>query len=294
MKPGVVRTKPRYGHILVVFGLFLSLLTMAFQGVNTPHTIAFGTSEITSLSNQYRANAGLALLTTNAQLTSSAQAKADHMASNSYFAHDAPDGTSPWYFFDSVGYSYTTAGENLALSNQSASSVVDGWYNSPGHRANLLSGSFSEVGYGIAFVPSFTYSGTTYSNVYLVAAHYAQPQNIPVATVASSQAPTPTPAPSQPVAEQTVEFVEEAVVEETPAEQDTKPKSDNPPVIGSTDTDNGTTTSGTLATASTDQPRLSPKIAFVTLGLGLILVIIGSAVEIRRFRRHLPLIPHHR
>ena len=290
MKPGVVRSKPRYGHILVVFGLFLSLLTMAFQGVNTPHTIAFGTSEITGLSNQYRANAGLALLTTNAQLTSSAQAKADHMATGSYFAHDAPDGTSPWYFFDSVGYSYTTAGENLALSNQSASSVVDGWYNSPGHRANLLSSSYTEVGYGIAFVSSFTYDGTTYSNVYLVAAHYAQPQNITVAAAASS----PTPEPPQPAVEQATEYVEETVAESTPAEQPATPESDHAPVIGTTDTDNGTTTSGTLATASTSQPRLSPKLAYATLGLGFILVVVGSVVEIRRFRRHLPLIPHHR
>jgi len=73
---------------MVMFGLFLSIITLTLQGVNAPTTIAFGTSEVADLSNQYRINAGLANLTINAKLTSSAQAKANHMAENSYFAHN--------------------------------------------------------------------------------------------------------------------------------------------------------------------------------------------------------------
>jgi hypothetical protein len=247
--------KPRYGHIMTMFGLFVSLLTLTFNGVNAPHTIAFGTSEIANLSNQYRSAVGLPTLVTNSSLTASAQAKADHLAANNYFAHDTPDGTSPWYFFDEAGYSYLSAGENLALSNQSASSVVDGWYNSPGHRANMLSSSFVEVGYGISFVPTFTYEETKYSNVYLVAAHYAVPQLSVATTTPGTGSTTPTPV---------------AEIE--------KPKDES--------------TSGTIAVASKDQPRLSTKLGYVGLGMGIILVIVGSAIEFRRIRRHLPLIPH--
>lgn len=255
MRPQVISFKPRFGHIMAMFGLFVSLLTLTFNGVNAPHTVAFGTSEIANLSNQYRSAIGLPTLISSGQLTSSAQAKADHLATNNYFAHDAPDGTTPWSFFDTAGYSYLSAGENLALSNQSASSVVDGWYNSPGHRANMLSSSFTEVGYGIAFVPSFIYEGTNYSNVYLVAAHYALPQ-LSVATA------TPSSGTSSP----------------TPVADIERPKDQS--------------TSGTIAVASTDQPRLSTKLGYIGLGMGIILVVVGSIIEFRRIRRHLPLIPH--
>jgi len=274
---------------MVMFGLFLSIITLTLQGVNAPTTIAFGTSEVADLSNQYRINAGLANLTINAKLTSSAQAKANHMAENSYFAHNSPDGTTPWNFFDSVGYSYTTAGENLALTNQSASSVSDGWYNSPGHRANLLSTTFTEVGYGIAFVPSFTYNGTTYANVYLVAAHYALPQSsAPTATVAPASTSAPAPPAVQPPVQESLNEVVQAPITD---EQKSAAAVDHPVIAGMKDTENGTATSGTLAVASTEQPKLSLKIAYAGLGIGAVLVLAGTIVEIRRFLRHLPLIP---
>jgi hypothetical protein len=277
----------RLGHSLAVFGIFLSIVTLTLSSVNAPRTVAFGTSEVGTLSNQYRSSAGLAPLTTNGLLTSSAQAKANHMANNGYFAHDAPDGTTPWFFFDQSGYGYLTAGENLALTNQSASSVVDGWYNSPGHRANMLSTSYTEVGYGIAFVPSFTYNGTTYANVYLVAAHYAKP-------VVAQAAPAPPPAPPvQEVASESVtqpEPVPEVVAEE-PAPIETQ--QDQVPVAGGTDIQSGNTTSGTMAVASTSQPKLSATLAYVGLGIGVLLVVVGVAIETRRFIHHQPLLPHH-
>jgi hypothetical protein len=244
MNPGVTKKSPRYGHILAMFGLFLSFLTFTLQGVNAPTTIAFGTASVADLSNEYRTEAKLSPLVISKQLTESAQAKADDMATKAYFAHNTPEGATPWTFFDSVGYSYTTAGENLALTNQSASSVADGWFNSPGHRANLLSSAFAEVGYGIAFAPTFSYKNVTYSNVYLVAAHYALPQ----ATT---------------------------------------------PVLGSsTQPTAHTMTSGTLAVTQPKQPKLSADLAYIGLGIGIILVIVGLVIEIRRFLRHLPLVPN--
>ncbi len=67
------------------------------------------------------------------------------MQANNYFEHTAPDGTTGWYFIGLTGYDYLTAGENLAASNEDASAVVNGWMNSPGHRANLLNPKFTEV-----------------------------------------------------------------------------------------------------------------------------------------------------
>jgi uncharacterized protein YkwD len=98
----------------VVFGLFLSLFTLTFQATDPGKTKAFGTSEVAQLSNVYRHNADLAPLVVSQTLTESAQAKADDMAAKGYFAHNSPDGTTPWTFFSKANYAYDTAGENLA------------------------------------------------------------------------------------------------------------------------------------------------------------------------------------
>ncbi len=177
------------GHVLMVFGLFLSLFASLLLGASSPRVVAFGTEPIATLSNQYRRDAGLPDYTMNEQLTRSAQAKADDMASKLYFAHESPEGRTPWSFFDDVQYIYKSAGENLALTNESPQSVVDGWYNSPSHRANLLNTSFTEVGYGISYLSSFTYKNQTYQNVWLVAAHYALPVGLSVTSQTNKTLP---------------------------------------------------------------------------------------------------------
>lgn len=282
-----------YGHLVMIFGFFIAMFSVILQGVGSPKTIAFGTSEIIGLSNQYRTNASLSALITNQTLTNSAQSKAEHMAANSYFAHDAPDGTSPWDFFAAQGYAYTSAGENLALTNQSASSVVDGWYNSPGHRANMMSATFTEVGYGIAFVPSFTYNDVVYSDVYLVAAHYAVPLYTP--------APAPTPPPVV-----TESLPVQQVVEPTPQTQTTEnidPSPQEPIAAGQDDQINVAPTgfspeppnssrSGEYANIKQEPvTTLSQPITMAGIGTGGAFVVFGSTVEIRRLLKHQSLLP---
>ena len=48
----------------------------------------------------------------------------------------------------SFGIKYTAAGENIAMGYISAQSVVNGWMNSSGHRANILNPSFKTIGVG--------------------------------------------------------------------------------------------------------------------------------------------------
>jgi hypothetical protein len=253
MNTGVTTLRPRIGHLLVVFGLFLSLLTLTFQATNPGSTKAFGTSEVAQLSNQYRHNADLPALILSEALTNSAQSKADDMAAKGYFAHNSPDGTTPWDFFAKVKFTYDTAGENLALTNQSATSVVDGWYNSPGHRANMLSSQFTEVGYGIAFVPTFTYNGTTYSDVYLVAAHYAKPTESGAKAQFTVKPQTPAVPPTTPIRQ---------------------------------------TSGNGVTTVSETHASLLSKLPYYGLGAGMLLVLVGAMIEIRRLLKHLPLIPH--
>ena len=48
----------------------------------------------------------------------------------------------------SFGITYRTAGENIAMGYATPQAVVNGWMNSPGHRANILNASFTRIGVG--------------------------------------------------------------------------------------------------------------------------------------------------
>jgi hypothetical protein len=107
------------------------------------------TSEIIRLTNVERNNVGLKSLTENSLLDQAAGFKAGDMFTKNYWAHYAPDGTSPWYFFNLVGYQYSTAGENLARDFATSGGVVAAWMASPGHKANILNGNFTEIGVAV-------------------------------------------------------------------------------------------------------------------------------------------------
>lgn len=109
--------------------------------IDVPHII--------ELTNQKRNDVGLPPLNHNSQLEQAARAKAQHMLEHNYWAHVAPDGTEPWYFFGNVGYSYRYAGENLARDFSSSSAAIDAWMASPSHRDNMLSGKYKEIGVAV-------------------------------------------------------------------------------------------------------------------------------------------------
>lgn len=151
---------------------------------------------IVDLTNDNRDDGSLRSLARNAALDRAAQLKANHMAENSYFAHFAPDGTSPWFFFGQAGYSFVHAGENLAIHFVDSDDVVAAWMNSPTHRANILNGDFTEIGIGVA---EGVYNG---QKTIFVVQHFGAPQQV----AAAPQPPavvtevTTQPAPSETVA----------------------------------------------------------------------------------------------
>ena len=108
--------------------------------------------------NAARNQNGLGNLTLDTQLSNAAQAKAEHMVANDYWAHVAPDGPQPWYFFGQAGYTYQRAGENLAYGFSNSQNTINGWMNSPGHRANIV-GEYADVGFGFVQTPNFVGSG---------------------------------------------------------------------------------------------------------------------------------------
>lgn len=104
------------------------------------------TNVLVDLANINRSNNNAPLLARNTELDSAAKAKAGDMANKGYFAHFAPDGTTPWYFIRQAGYDFVYAGENLAINYTEANDIDTAWMNSPTHRENLLNKNFKEVG----------------------------------------------------------------------------------------------------------------------------------------------------
>ena len=125
---------------------------------NSENTAAVLSSSVFDLTNNDRIGNKVLPLKYSLLLEKVAQAKANDMGSKGYFSHTSPDGTSPWKWFREKGYSYTYAGENLAVYFSDAVELEHAWMNSPRHRANILNNHFSEMGFGSA---TGTYEGQT-------------------------------------------------------------------------------------------------------------------------------------
>lgn len=108
------------------------------------------TSQVVNLVNSERAAQGLMALQKDSRLAALAQQKAEDMAKNQYFSHTSPTYGSAFDMLKAAGYSYKTAGENIAMGQKSAASVMDGWMHSSGHRANILHTSYEKIGVGYA------------------------------------------------------------------------------------------------------------------------------------------------
>jgi uncharacterized protein YkwD len=107
--------------------------------------------------NAQRERHGLKPLKLNRRLSRAARRHARDMQRRNYFAHDSLGGGS---FVDRIrrtgylrGARSWWVGENLAWGTHDRSApraITRMWMRSPGHRANILSPSFTEVGIGLA------------------------------------------------------------------------------------------------------------------------------------------------
>jgi uncharacterized protein YkwD/uncharacterized membrane protein required for colicin V production len=100
------------------------------------------------LVNQERVANGLSPLQADPELTEVARKHSADMFARGYFAHDTPEGLSPFDRMREANVRFTTAGENLALA-PTIPVAHTGLMNSPGHRANILRPQFGRVGIGV-------------------------------------------------------------------------------------------------------------------------------------------------
>ncbi|MFQ3629623.1 MAG: CAP domain-containing protein, partial [Cyanobacteriota bacterium] len=110
--------------------------------------------KVLKLTNEYRRSFGLAPLRLNPVLSAIAQSHSQDMAQNDFFDHRGSNGSTVFDRFLQGGYAYHSGGENIAAGFDTPKSVVNAWIKSPGHRANLLTPFFQEMGVGFVHLPS--------------------------------------------------------------------------------------------------------------------------------------------
>ncbi len=108
--------------------------------------------ELFELVNRARLEAGLDVLDWHERLSDVAEEYARRMATEGFFSHVAPDGSTLGSRVAEGGVPYRIVGENLALA-VTVPIAHDGLMESPGHRANILHEEFSSVGIGIVETP---------------------------------------------------------------------------------------------------------------------------------------------
>ncbi|MEK5039913.1 CAP and S-layer homology domain-containing protein [Sporosarcina sp. FSL K6-3457] len=111
-----------------------------------------------TLVNEQRTQLGGTAFTHDKELSKVAQAKAQDMAKNDYFAHISPTYGSTSQLLDAFNYKWTAYGENIATGQLTPEAVVKDWMDSPTHRANIVNNKFTHIGTGYATDAS----GTTY------------------------------------------------------------------------------------------------------------------------------------
>ena len=104
-------------------------------------------NQVLQLVNQERAKAGLSALTSTPELQAAATKRAQETVQN--FSHTRPNGTQWSTVLKEYNVPNMRSGENIAMGQRTPQEVVTAWMNSPGHRANIMNGSFGRLGVGV-------------------------------------------------------------------------------------------------------------------------------------------------
>jgi hypothetical protein len=140
----------RNTSISVIVGFCVFLLGVSYGNYLFLHKTVLGiniaTNVLVDLANDNRSQNNIKPLQRNERLDIAANMKASDMIEKDYFAHFAPDGTTPWYFIREAGYSFDYAGENLAINFSDPKEIDNAWMSSPTHKENLLNTNFQELG----------------------------------------------------------------------------------------------------------------------------------------------------
>ncbi len=135
---------------LITYTIEQSIITFNnISFIGEADLIAFA-NEVFMLTNIEREKAGLSMFGQASALTKTAVVRANELVIKYLASHNRPDGREFHTAYDENGVIYKLAGENIAMGQRTPKEVVDGWMNSPGHRANILNPKFGRLGVGVA------------------------------------------------------------------------------------------------------------------------------------------------
>lgn len=149
----------RYAKFMAIAMVMALVIILQFF-LASASALAFESEELAFLNliNNYRQANGLPTLTMSTALFNASEGHSYDMGARGYFAHNTPEGVTPWDRIRAAGYGYNTyLGENIAAGYTTSQSVFDAWRNSAGHNANMLSGNYHAIGVSRYYVPGSPY-----------------------------------------------------------------------------------------------------------------------------------------
>lgn len=157
----VERTQGFEGKFQEVFGqaaedtlTFITIHPESESGIKLRFTTSDGKiapeaeNVMLAMVNSERELRGFRSIVMNQSLAQVARSHASDMLSRGYFSHYTPEGLSPFDRLARANIAYGFAGENLALAPD-VKLAMRGLMDSEGHRKNILSPSFGQVGIGV-------------------------------------------------------------------------------------------------------------------------------------------------
>jgi uncharacterized protein (TIGR03000 family) len=108
---------------------------------------------VLELVNEQRKSRGVGPFSLSDKLMTAARMHSANMALQQTLSHPL-DGKDFWQRIVDTGYTPSTAAENIAQGAPDAAAVVQMWMESEGHRENILSPEYREIGIGFTTAPN--------------------------------------------------------------------------------------------------------------------------------------------
>ena len=148
-RPHIVRW---YGLALVFLVVFIAIgpsfrVSEAGSVLGVKATVT--PTSLLEATNVQRQKSNIMPLHYNEQLSAAASMKVRDMFQQQYWAHEAPNGATPWSWFSKAGYDYAYAGENLAKNFTTTSATMSAWMASKTHKDNILNPHYTDVGFAV-------------------------------------------------------------------------------------------------------------------------------------------------
>jgi uncharacterized protein YkwD len=128
----------------------LSVVSVATTAPSSTSPTEVMAAEVVRLTNLERAAAGRAVLAVHPAVTQAAVTHSQDQVAMGRMSHTGSDGSDGGVRLTRAGFTWRAWGENVAVGQRTAQEVVTAWMGSAGHRANILSSSFTTIGVGVA------------------------------------------------------------------------------------------------------------------------------------------------